>query len=255
MPKFKGKLAELQALLASYGAKGDWKTPTSQQHQFRAEDGAMLNWWPSTGTVSFQGSPTEKETLEGVFNAVMDSRSIPATSSTPTLDSAAKPSQQMPSEPRRIFVVHGHDDAAREQLERILLILGLEHFVLANTSGAGLTIIESLEKQIGQKPEAEFGIVLMTLDDMGYAKREGGEAVKPRARQNVVLEMGMLISSLGRHKVVILVKGHIESPSDASGIIYLHFNDHVREIVPKLTERLRLAGFQLDPSACSRASS
>jgi hypothetical protein len=38
-------------------------------------------------------------------------------------------------------------------------------------------------------------------------------------------------------------------------VIYLHFNDHVNEVVPKLTERLRLAGFDLDPANVARAAS
>jgi predicted nucleotide-binding protein len=154
-----------------------------------------------------------------------------------------------------LFVVHGHDETAREQLERILLLLGLEPFVLQNTAGGGLTIIEALERQIGKEPEAKFGIVLMTPDDMGYAFREGDTRIQPRARQNVVMEMGMLLSSLTRNKVVILVKGHIEQPSDAHGIIYLHFNNHVKEVVPRLTERLRSAGFDIDADKITRAAS
>jgi predicted nucleotide-binding protein len=111
-----------------------------------------------------------------------------------------------------------------------------------------------MERQIGRTPEAEFGIVLMTPDDVGYAKRDGEQAAKPRPRQNVIMEMGMLLSSLTRERVAILVKGFVEQPSDAHGIIYLHFNDHVKEVVPRLAERLRTAGFCLDPSRITRAA-
>ena len=49
----------------------------------------------------------------------------------------------------------------------------------------------------------DFGIVLMTPDDKGYADRDGSQATQPRARQNVVLEMGahstaMRVPSLDR---------------------------------------------------------
>lgn len=118
-----------------------------------------------------------------------------------------------------------------------------------------MTIIEALEKQIGKEPEAKFGIVLMTPDDMGYAARDGADKLQPRARQNVVLEMGMLMASLTRSKVAILVKGHLEQPSDANGILYLHFNNHVKEVVPKLAEHLRLAGFNIDGSKIAKAAS
>jgi len=68
-------------------------------------------------------------------------------------------------------------------------------------------------------------------------------------------EMGMLISAVGRGNVAILKKGHIEIPSDANGILYIPFNEHVKETVPKLTDRLRAAGFVLNPSAITNASS
>ena len=113
-------------------------------------------------------------------------------------------------------MVHGHDTVAREQLELALHKLKLDPFVLANTGDGGLTIIEALEKEIGPRPgRTRFGIVLLTPDDMGYAKANGDGKAEPRARQNVVLEMGMLISALGRPNVAILKKGHIEIPSDA----------------------------------------
>ncbi len=94
-----------------------------------------------------------------------------------------------------------------------------------------------------------------TPDDQGYAEREGLNAIQPRARQNVVLEMGMMLAALGRPRVAVLRKGHLEAPSDANGIIYIPFNNHVRETVPRLVNRLREAGFPLDASAITHASS
>jgi hypothetical protein len=38
------------------------------------------------------------------------------------------------------------------------------------------------------------------------------------------------------------------------GVITIPFNDHVREAVPKLVQRLQEAGFKLDPSAIGLAS-
>jgi predicted nucleotide-binding protein len=165
-----------------------------------------------------------------------------------THTAAAKPKS-------KVFVVHGHDTAAREQLELVLHKLGLDPYVLANTTGGGLTIIEALESHIGGTNDAaKFGIVLMTPDDVGYSKRDGDSKAEPRARQNVVLEMGMLISSLGRPNVAILKKGHLEVPSDADGILYIGFNDHVKETVPRLAERLNHAGFSIDAIAISKAA-
>ncbi len=81
-----------------------------------------------------------------------------------------------PTEPEqnRIFVVHGHDNEVRTELQLALLQLGLEPFVLTNTSGGSLTIIEALEKEIGPGADRiRFGIVLLTPDDMGYLSADG----------------------------------------------------------------------------------
>jgi predicted nucleotide-binding protein len=162
-----------------------------------------------------------------------------------------------PSKPStRVFVVHGHDATAREQLELILHRLGRDPFVPANTGGGGMTIIEALEQEIrADQTGVHFGIVLLTPDYIGYAKDAGPESGEPRARQNVVLKMGMLIAAVGQPNVAILKKGHIQIPSDAQGIIYLSFKEHLREIVPRLVDRLRKAGFQIDVGAITRASS
>ena len=90
---------------------------------------------------------------------------------------------------------------------------------------------------------------------MVIRKAEGADAAQPRARQNVVLEMGMLISAIGRTNVAILKRGHVEVPSDAQGILYIPYNDHVRETVPKLVDRLQAAGFVLRPNSITNASS
>jgi predicted nucleotide-binding protein len=95
----------------------------------------------------------------------------------------------------------------------------------------------------------------MTPDDVGYSKGDGPDKAEPRARQNVVLEMGMLISALGRANIAILKKGHLEVPSDANGILYIPYNDHMKETVPRLADRLRSAGFILTPENITKASS
>ena len=89
---------------------------------------------------------------------------------------------------------------------------------------------------------------------MGFKQEDGSANAEPRARQNVVMEMGMLIAAFGRPRVAILKKGHVEVPSDTSGIIYLPFNNHVKEAAPKLCQRLREAGFELSPDSIAKAS-
>ncbi len=248
---FGGEFDELQRLVRDLKCAGEWRD-TGANAQFRCKDGAIINWWAKTGTLQVQGPPEVRERLERKLAAALAGDGAPdagvdAESTTPR--SGAK-------DEKKVFVVHGHDVTAREQLELILHRLGLDPFVLANTGGGGMTIIEALERETGPGPgRARFGIVLMTPDDFGYSKIDGAERAAPRARQNVVLEMGMLISALGRENVAILKKGHLEEPSDVKGIIYLPFNDHVKETVPRLVDRLREAGFEIDHRAITKASS
>jgi predicted nucleotide-binding protein len=68
--------------------------------------------------------------------------------------------------------VHGHDNEGRDQLELALRRPGLEPFVLMNSGGGGQTIIEAIEGKIGKDYSGDFGIVLMTPDDVGYSKKE-----------------------------------------------------------------------------------
>ncbi|NIG74925.1 nucleotide-binding protein [Klebsiella sp. Ap-873] len=213
---------------------------------YRLANGVIVNLY-TTRTIQLQGNPQERPNVE---TAIMSHLGTPPTTTQQVVEQPTEP-------PKKIFIVHGHDHAAKEQLELILHKLGLpDHFILQNTGGTGLTIIEELEREIGQGQTAtRFGIVLLTPDDMGYSKRAGEAEIQPRARQNVVLEMGMLLSSLGRSNVAILQKQHLEQPSDANGILYLNFNDHVREIVPRLVQRLQNSGFEFTQTQIASASS
>ena len=89
----------------------------------------------------------------------------------------------------------------------------------------GQTVIEKLESAM---EEVDFAIVLATPDDEGYRVGRPDEKAF-RARQNVVLEMGMLLAKLGRENVAILLKTQeeMERPSDINGLIYVPFRDNI----------------------------
>lgn len=255
--KHDGSLDDLQTIISGCGFSIQNISNIEHGHQIRTNEGVIINWYPGTGRILVQGKKEPKNIFESSWSSYTGSN---INSVAASLTGQDKGEAVVPVPPnlgnKKVFVVHGHDDMAREQLELVLHKLGLDPFVLANTGGGGLTIIEALESEIGQKnSQVRFGIVLMTPDDMGYSKKEGDKAIQPRPRQNVVLEMGMLISAVGRGNVAILKKGHLEVPSDAQGILYLGFNDHVKETVPRLADRLRAAGFVLNPENISRASS
>lgn len=147
---------------------------------------------------------------------------------------------------RKVFVVYGHDQVARTQLEAMLRRWDLEPLILDQLESSGNTIIEKLEEYI---PQADFGIVLATPDDEGYPKGKESEK-KYRVRQNVVLELGMLLSRFGRSKVAILLKNseNMEKPSDVQGLIYIPFTNDVEETKVSLVKEMNKNGYYIDVS-------
>ena len=122
---------------------------------------------------------------------------------------------------KKIFVVHGHDEAAKEATARFLEKLDLDPVILHEQASGGRTIIEKFEKYSN---DVGFAIVLLTPDDLGTLKTEPAE-FQPRARQNVVLELGYFLGKLTRNRVCALHKGGIELPSDIQGVIYVEMDD------------------------------
>ena len=156
----------------------------------------------------------------------------------------AEPTSKSPAS-NKIFVVYGHDEDAKRDTENLLRKWRLEPLLLDQKPSGGNTIIENLERYTG---EARYAIVLATPDDEGY------RACRPkeksfRARQNVVLELGMMLALLGRERVAILIKkpGEMEKPSDIDGLIYIPFENNVEdgEAKIKLFKELLEAGYDI----------
>jgi hypothetical protein len=121
---------------------------------------------------------------------------------------------------KRIFVVHGHNSETKVAVARFLSkLLTSEPIILHEQPDRGRTIIEKFEIHAEQ---VACAIVLLTGDDEGGA---AGQAQQPRARQNVVLEMGFFLAKLGRERVVILHEPGVELPSDIHGVLYTPLDD------------------------------
>ncbi|UNE54004.1 TIR domain-containing protein [Bartonella machadoae] len=226
-------------------------TPHSSKnpvYYIRTSEGGVINWYESTGKINVQGSPATREKLQEKLK-----EELPHHIEEKSLNSSPKTPLLPPPSPE-VFIVHGHDSNTLRDLQLILSKLGVKYQILQNTSGNGLTIIEALEEEIcAQNHSIKFGIVLLTPDDMGYAKTDGPQKAQPRARQNVILEMGMLMPVLSRKNVAILLKQGVERPSDIEGIIYIPFNNQVSETIAKLVQRLRSSGFKIDSEAMTDA--
>jgi len=139
---------------------------------------------------------------------------------------------------RRIFVVHGHDEAAREKIARFLERMEFEPIILHEQASRGRTVIEKVEAH----SDVGFAVVLLTPDDEGC---ERGGTPRPRARQNVVLELGYFIGRLGRTHVCALKRGELEIPSDFEGVVYVVFDDS-DGWKQALARELEAAGFEVD---------
>lgn len=143
---------------------------------------------------------------------------------------------------RRVFVVYGHDTASRDALELLLLKMGLDPIILQNLPASGDTIIEKLETYLGEHANVGFACVLLTPDDEGHVAGKA-EDKRYRARQNVILELGMVLAKLGRRRVAIVLKESVERPSDIAGLIYLPFTERVDEVKALLFRELKAAGY------------
>ena len=120
-----------------------------------------------------------------------------------------------PMDKSKVFIVHGHDNAAKEAVARFVEKIGLEAIILHEQASSGNTIIEKIEAN----SNVGFAIVLYTACDVGASKGEKDQ-LKPRARQNVIFEHGYLIGKIGRKNVCHLFKSGVETPSDIEGLVY-----------------------------------
>jgi predicted nucleotide-binding protein len=156
------------------------------------------------------GIPYSKTIIEG-FIKRLDEKRLDIVGSPPF--SEAK--EIVITATRKVFIVHGHDEEVKLKVARFLDKLELEPVILSEYPNEGKTIIEKFEHHA----DVAYAIVLLTPDDIGY-KKGMQDYPKPRARQNVLLELGYFIGRLDRSHVCALYKGDVEIPSDYHGVLY-----------------------------------
>jgi len=117
--KFDGTIDELKEKADQAEVQGHWQTGNGAGRcVFRSNNSGVLNWWSRTGTLQFQGSAKGKSVLEAIFESNMSAISPSE------LPNASTENQ------RQIFIVHGHDVQARNDLELALRRLNLSPFIL-----------------------------------------------------------------------------------------------------------------------------
>ncbi len=140
---------------------------------------------------------------------------------------------------RDIFVVHGRDEATKQSVARFLEQLELRPIILHEQADKGRTIIEKFEDH----SDVGFAVVLLTPDDQGGLRGSGD--LTPRARQNVILELGYFVGKLGRERVCALKVDGVEEPSDFQGVLYVPF-DGTSTWRLTLAGELKAAGIDVD---------
>jgi predicted nucleotide-binding protein len=224
---------DLRAFLTQRGARFEEKE-IAYATQFRCQSGEVFNMFDS-GKLVFGGKVTSP-----LSRAVRDWHAPSEEEAAP--DGAPERTRARGVD-NRIFIVYGHDVAARDALELVLRRMEMEPIILGKLPAAGDTIIEKLMSYLGREGQIGFACVLLTPDDEGHAQG-APEAKKYRARQNVILELGMVLARLGRPRVAILYKESVELPSDINGLIYIGFKERVDEVKGELFRGLEAAGYQ-----------
>lgn len=118
-------------------------------------------------------------------------------------------------DPKKVFIVHGHNDSVKQTVARTLENIGLTPVILAEQPDKGRTVIEKFENEGN---DVGFAVVLLTADDKG--RKNKARSLQSRARQNVVFEMGYFMALLGRERVMLLLQDGVEEPSDLKGVVY-----------------------------------
>ncbi len=152
-----------------------------------------------------------------------------------------------PTLSNKVFVVHGHDQALKTDVERFLHEIGLEPIVLHRQPDQGRTIIEKFEAF----SDVGYAFILLTPDDIAYtadqeSKDDPDRKKEKRARQNVIFEFGFFVGKLGREGVCCLHKKGVVLPSDLDGLVYKAVSDSVDTQGLSIIRELRAAGYKVN---------
>jgi hypothetical protein len=132
-----------------------------------------------------------------------------------------------------VLIIHGRSadwQSLREWLRTKAEIQ--EVIVMKDEHGDGKTLPEKFEQLASRVDKA---IAVATPDDLGEFASCDYSKFRPRARQNVWLEVGWFWGRLGRTSLMVLSRGEIELPSDLTGLeLYAYQKDPTEQ-----SEKLR----------------
>jgi predicted nucleotide-binding protein len=171
---------------------------------------------PLSSSAVYEGLPSQGAQLEVVE---LDSKITPET-----------------RQPRRVFIVHGHDETNLLRLKEMLEErFRLEPVILRSRPAKGRTLIEKFEQEAYP---CDFAFVLMSPDDHVQVKRKGRKGKYVQARPNVLFEMGWLCRHHTRGRVCILSKRGTSIHSDLAGVELIEFVRSIDEVMPQIEREL-----------------
>lgn len=147
----------------------------------------------------------------------------------------SKELEQDPQKTAKIFIAHGRNHIVRSKVKDFIRDrCHLTPLVLQELPSSGMTVIEKLEKY-GRT--ADYAVLILTGDDIV----EDGSA--PRARQNVIQELGWFQGILGRNRTAMLIQENVEIASNVAGVVYFAFPaDNVEMVFERLRQEFEEAG-------------
>ncbi|MCW8932373.1 MAG: nucleotide-binding protein [Gammaproteobacteria bacterium] len=180
--------------------------------------------------------PVDKKGVQRILGILLRAKKI-----LPVLLSTEEKYEPTSNGITKVFVVHGHDEALKANVARLVERLGLEAVILHEQPNLGRTIIE----KFSDHSNVAYALVLLTGDDVGGKVSESKDNQMLRARQNVIFELGYFVGKLGRNKVSAIYQDSVELPSDYQGIVFIPHDDRAAwELL--VARELRDAGLPVD---------
>jgi predicted nucleotide-binding protein len=192
--------------------------------------GANDEWWENHRAKNLQAKISS---LEGLVE-LLETELQPSGTASAAVVAAPQPS-------RRVFLVHGHNDGLLHEVARFLERLQLTPIILREQPSCGQTIIEKFV----EFADVGYAVVLLTPDDRGGTAKMSFEQQQPRARQNVIFELGYFLGRLSRNRVTALHTPSVEIPSDYSGVAFVAVDDRGAWRL-ELAKELKAAGLNID---------
>lgn len=195
-------------------------------------------FWERHRAESLQKQLTVLEGLSEILDTEISLDSPPGGNALP---GRSTPSVGQKPTNNQAFLVHGHDTAVLEGTARFLEKLGVTPVILHELPDRGRTIIEKFVDH----SDVPFAVVLLTADDRGGPFAAALNDLQPRARQNVLFELGYFIGRLGRNRVCALYREGVEIPSDYSGVLFVSLDDAGAWKL-RLAREMKAAGLEID---------